>query len=129
MRPTKKMLHQTKKTFEVPEDFDVEEFVRPSFGIYQGPLTRVKIRFSPEVAGYVKDSIWHESQKITDQKDESVLFEVEVAGTDEIKYWLMSWGSKAAVLEPASLRDEIRGEAEAVMNIYGEGKRREKSAS
>jgi len=31
------MLHKTKKVFEVPQDFDVEEFVRPNFGIYQGP--------------------------------------------------------------------------------------------
>jgi len=113
-----KMLHQTRKTFEMPEDFDVEEFVRPSFGIYQGPLTKVKIRFSQDVAGYVKESIWHESQKITDQKDGSTLFEAEVAGTDEIRFWLMSWGSKAEVLEPASLRDEIRVEAEAVMSMY-----------
>jgi hypothetical protein len=52
----------------------------------------VKIRFSPEVAGYVKESTWHESQKITDQKDGSVIFEAEVAGTEEVKLRVMSWG-------------------------------------
>jgi predicted DNA-binding transcriptional regulator YafY len=123
-----KLLHQTKKTFEVPEDFDVEEFVRPSFGIYQGPLTKVKIRFSPEVAGYVKESIWHESQKITDEKDGSILFEAEVAGTDEIRFWVMNWGSKAEVLEPASLREEIRFEAAAMVSTYGGGQDARKKA-
>jgi predicted DNA-binding transcriptional regulator YafY len=121
-----KLLHQSKKTFEVPEDFDVEEFVRPSFGIYQGPATKVKIRFSPEVAGYIKESIWHESQRIIDEKDGSIIFEAEVAGTDEIRFWLMSWGSKAEVLEPLSLRDKIRTEAEAVMRVSSQTERGER---
>jgi len=56
-------------------------------------------------------------------------FSSEVAGTDEIKFWIMSWGSKAEVLEPTSLREEIRREAEAVMNTYRISKRHEKSAS
>jgi predicted DNA-binding transcriptional regulator YafY len=31
-----KMLHQTEDTFEVPEDFSFEEFIGPSFGVFQG---------------------------------------------------------------------------------------------
>ena len=34
-----KMLHQTKETFEVPEDFDLEAFTGASFGVYQGTLS------------------------------------------------------------------------------------------
>ena len=40
------------------------------------------------------------------------------AGTDEIKFWIMSWGSKALILEPESLKDEIRAEAEAMIEKY-----------
>jgi len=47
--------------------------------------------------------------------------EADVAGTDEIRFWIMTWGSKAEVLEPASLREEIRNEAEIMANRY-EGK-------
>ncbi len=36
-----------------------------------------------------------------------------MAGTEEIRFWVMSWGSKAEVLEPQSLREEIRMKAEA----------------
>lgn len=32
------------------------------------------------------------------------------AGTDEIKRWILSQGSKAKVLEPKELRDEIKEE-------------------
>jgi len=79
---------------------------------------RVRIWFSPDVAGYIREKIWHETQKITPHKDGSIVFEAEVAGTDEIRFWIMSWGSHAEVLEPGSLRDKIRAEAEAMANRY-----------
>ncbi len=113
-----KMLHQTKDAFEIPEDFSLDEFVGPSFGVFQGEPIKIKIWFSPDVAGYIKEKIWHESQKVEQQSDGSIIFEAEVAGTEEIKFWIMSWGSKAEVLEPESLRDEIREEAEVILERY-----------
>ena len=114
-----KMLRETKNTFEIPEDFNLEDFLRPSLGVYQGEPVRVRIWFSPDVAGYIREKIWHESQKITSHDDRSIVFEAEVAGTDEIRFWVMSWGSHAEVLEPESLRDEIRSEAEMMGKRYG----------
>lgn len=113
-----KMLHQTKDNFEIPEDFNLDDFLRPSFGVFQGEPIKVKIWFHPDVAGYIKEKIWHERQEIEDQGDGSIIFEAEVAGTEEIKFWIMNWGSKAEVLEPESLRDEIREEAEAMLENY-----------
>jgi hypothetical protein len=72
-----KMLHQTKESFDIPEGFNLDEFTGPSFGVFQGPLTKVKIWFSPDVAGYLKEKIWHEGQKIHKEEDGSVLFEAE----------------------------------------------------
>jgi len=37
----------------------------------------------------------------------------------------MSWGSKALVLEPESLRDEIRTETKAMLKKYGEDTEKE----
>ena len=42
----------------------------------------------------------------------------EVAGTDEIKFWIMSWGSKAVALSPKSLREEIQLEADMLLKNY-----------
>ena len=103
------MLHLTKDGFKIPEDFNLDDFMRPSFGVFQGEPIKVKIWFHPDVAGYIKEKIWHESQEIGDQGDGSIIFEAEVAGTEEIKFWIMNWGSKAEVLEPESLRDVISG--------------------
>jgi len=113
-----KMLHQTKEIFEVPEDFSLEDFMGPSFGVYQGEPAHIKVWFHPDVAGYIKEKIWHESQQIHLQDDGSIIFEAEVAGTDEIRFWIMTWGSKAEVLEPESLREDIRTEAEMISRRY-----------
>jgi predicted DNA-binding transcriptional regulator YafY len=80
---------------------------------------RVKIRFSRKISGYISEKIWHESQCIEHLPDGSVLFTAEVAGTDEIKFWILSWGAQAEVLAPEGLRDEIRSEAEAMRDRYG----------
>lgn len=113
-----KALQLTDETFEMPEDFKVENFMQTSFGVFHGKPQNVRIRFAAEVAGYISEKTWHRTQKINPQKDGSVIFEARVAGTDEIKYWLMRWGSKAEVLSPASLRDEMISEAQNMLRCY-----------
>jgi len=53
----------------------------------------VETWFSPEVAEYIKEKKWHESQEILEQEDGSIIFKAEVAGIHDIKIWVMSWGS------------------------------------
>ena len=113
-----KSLELLDETFEMPEDFKVEDFMRTSFGVFHGKPQKVRIRFAADVAGYISEKIWHDTQKIVPQNDGSLIFEARVAGTDEIKFWLMTWGSKAQVLSPAALRDEIISEAEAMLQNY-----------
>ncbi len=110
----------TDTTFEAPQDFDIENFLRDSFGAFLGDPVQVAIHFSPRVAGYVDEKIWHESQVVEKQKDGSLIFKAEIAGTEEIKFWILRWGKDAVVLEPDSLREEIRMEAEGVLKNYHE---------
>jgi len=113
-----KSLELLDETFEMPEDFKVEDFMRTSFGVFHGKPQKVRVRFAADVAGYISEKIWHDTQKIVPQNDGSLIFEARVAGTDEIKFWLMTWVSKAQVLSPAALRDEIMSEAEAMLQNY-----------
>jgi predicted DNA-binding transcriptional regulator YafY len=108
----------TEETFEMPEDFRAEDFMRTSFGVFHGQPQQVRIRFTADVAGYIREKTWHATQKIVSQRDGSILFEARVAGTAEIKFWVLSWGAKAQVLSPASLRDEILSEAAAMLHNY-----------
>ncbi len=113
-----KKLSQTDQSFDMPDDFNVQEFMKSSFGVFQGDPTKVRIWFAQNAAGYIREKTWHETQSIEEQDDGAIIFEAEVAGTDEIKFWIMSWGSKAVVLEPESLKEEIMLEAEAVFHQY-----------
>ncbi len=116
-----KHLESTDEAFEMPADFNIDEFMRSSFGVFQGEPVKVKIWFASEVVGYIREKIWHATQQFTPQDDGSIIFEAEVAGTDEIKYWIMSWGSKAVVVSPDSLREEIQAEAAMLLKNYKKG--------
>ena len=113
-----KMLHITDETFDIPSDFDFDALMNKSFGVFQGPAVKIKVWFDKEIAGYISEKVWHSSQRIHEQIDGSVIFEAEVSGTDEVKFWVMSWGSKALVLEPESLREEIRSECALTLDHY-----------
>ncbi|MCU0561993.1 MAG: WYL domain-containing protein [Desulfobacterales bacterium] len=108
----------TDEPFELPEGLSIEDFLKSSFGVFHGPPTRVKIRFSKRIAGYITEKVWHPSQRVSARADGSVIFEVEVAGTEEIKHWVLKWGARAEVLAPPALRAEIRREAEAMLKVY-----------
>ena len=44
-----------------------------------------------------------------------------MAGTREIKYWVLGWGAQAEILEPAVLREEVLAEARAMARLYETG--------
>jgi len=100
----------TQDGFIVPENFSFEDFMHPSFGVIQGDPAQVLIRFDKAVAGYIREKVWHESQRITAREDGSILFAARVAVTDDLTSWILSWGSCAEVLEPPSLRHELEAE-------------------
>jgi predicted DNA-binding transcriptional regulator YafY len=108
----------TSETFKRPADFSIREFMQTSFGVFRGQPTRVRIRFSAQAAGYVKEKKWHESQILTEKRDGSVELEMEVAGIREVKLWILGWGAQAEVLFPDALRKEIKAEIKAMRARY-----------
>ena len=113
-----KELELTGESFETPENFNIDEFMRSSFGVFHGEPVRVRVWFAAEITDYIGEKVWHSSQRLAPQNDGSVIFEAEVAGTEEIKYWVLKWGAKARVLAPESLVEETRREVEVMQDIY-----------
>jgi len=111
-------LQTTNEIFEMPADFNVDEFMKSSFGVFHGEPVRVRVWFAAEIAEYIREKIWHETQNIETLKDGAIIFEAEVAGIAEIKFWILKWGANARVIEPESLRQAIRAEAEAMVGNY-----------
>lgn len=104
--------------FEIPAGFDAEAFMKASFGVFQGTPETVRIRFNASAAGYVKEKIWHPSQSIETQPDGSLIFTVKVAGIQEIRRWILKWGSAAEVLAPEALRQAVAEEVNTLQTIY-----------
>jgi len=56
----------------------------------------------------VRRSFWHESQKPKKNGDGSLELSFRIAGLDEIKRWVLSFGPEAVVLEPENLKEMVR---------------------
>jgi predicted DNA-binding transcriptional regulator YafY len=100
----------TERRFRVPESFDFDRYVGSAFGVIAEPPVRVRIRFDPRWADWVAERTWHPTQKLERGRDGSLELVMEVGGAAEVRSWVLSFGSGAEVLEPRSLREEVRRE-------------------
>ena len=103
-----KMLKVTDERFTIPRDFTLDDFMRHSFKVMHDELCTVRVRISPGWARWVGEKIWQESQKITKLPNGSLEMTFRVAGLDEIKRWILSFGPEAMVLEPERLKEMVR---------------------
>ncbi|PMQ02026.1 MAG: WYL domain-containing protein [Dictyoglomus sp. NZ13-RE01] len=103
--------------FEIPKDFNIKDYFKNAFRVYKGESERIKIKFDEFQAKWIKERIWHETQKIEDLGNGEVILEI-TANIDEVKRWVLSYGSHAEVLEPAKLREEIKKEIEKMNENY-----------
>ena len=104
--------------FSVPPDFSIEKYVRESFGVMHGDKVTVVVRFDREVAGYIREKVWHPSQRIKLNRDGSITVTLTVSGPAEVKHWAMSYGRHAQIKEPASLRDEVKKDLSLALKNY-----------
>ena len=70
----------------------------------------------------VEESNWHKSQKLSKQKDGSLVAEFHLSETEEIMRWIMSFGKHAVVLEPDALRQAMVEELEVLLAAYDGGR-------
>jgi proteasome accessory factor B len=112
-------LELTELRFNPPQDFDLPAHFAKSFGVFEGQGDiHVKIRFAAPVARYVEESRWHPSQKLTRQKDGSLLAEFDLSSTEEIKGWILGFGQHAVVEEPEGLRCKMEEELGQIVRNY-----------
>jgi len=104
--------------FETLASFDFDSYIGSSFGVIAEPATSVEIRFDRQWATYVEERTWHPSQKLTRSRDGSLSLHMEVGGSQELRTWLLSFGSGAEVLEPKALRAEVVRELKGALKRY-----------
>jgi predicted DNA-binding transcriptional regulator YafY len=105
--------------FRRPANFSIDKVLRGSFGVFAGGKAhRIRLKFDPFAARLVSERTWHESQKISPQRDGSITLELELGGLEEIERWVLSWGSHVRVLQPAELAASIKKAAREVAQMY-----------
>ena len=124
-------LEPTRQAFE-PLETDIRRHFEHSFGIVQGSgePVRIVVKFTDKAAQLVGERIWHQSQRLEWLPGDATLFEpvsnepealiatFRLAETGVFKGWLKGFGDQAEVLEPVSLRHELREELLAAARLY-----------
>jgi predicted DNA-binding transcriptional regulator YafY len=113
-------VERTKKTFERPADFDMQKYLAGSFGVHSGygEWIDVRVRFDAVVARYVSETCWHPTQRLVPQGDGGLIAEFRLNTTEELRSWVLGFGSHATVLEPDALRASVREELVRALESY-----------
>lgn len=103
-----------------PAGFKEEEYFRHSVGIISpdGSPPLIKLAVQKNQAQYMINQPWHNSQNIEKESEEEVVFSFRVFPTYEFRSLVLSLGKDAYILEPASLRKEMRKELEGMLERY-----------
>jgi proteasome accessory factor B len=111
-------------SFEIPSDFSVSEYARGAFGIAGGKAEHVELVFDAEMAGYIRERVWHESQSMKENTDGSVALQMSVAPSWELKSWIKGFLPYVRVVQPASLRQEIAQDLQKAASAFAEASRK-----
>lgn len=92
--------------FLPPKNFQLDEFVQQSFGVYHGgePLD-VIWRFKASVAEEAEKFQFHPNQTLEKQSDGSLLVKFSAKGDVEMCWELFTWGNDVEIVAPQSLKD------------------------
>lgn len=113
-----KSLVKTITTFTIPENFDPEQYLNPSFGIFVEEPIRVLVRFSAESAIYARERTWGQEQTVVELDNGEIDLAFTAAGFDEIVRWVLSFGKGARVLEPETLVERVKTELKEANSRY-----------
>ncbi len=96
------------ESFKMPARMTRQHMFGDQFGIiWKDKFHKVRIRFAPEVAPYIRERQWHPLQTIKELGARGLILEFTTNHLNEVKDWSLSWGPGATVLGPATLVDQV----------------------
>ncbi len=93
--------------FVVDPAFDPDQCRQDAFGVSPQDPIDIVLRFKAEQAPYVRERLWHPSQKITELPGGAIQLAFRAGGPYEIRRWILGWGDAVEVISPEPLRLEI----------------------
>jgi hypothetical protein len=108
-------------SFTMPEDFDAEEYFNDIYGVRQtdrSEMTKVVLKVNANRCDLLRNLPLHPSQKEVETTPEYSIFKVELKPNFDLKQELISYLDALEVLEPVSLRDELRMTIKSMYRKY-----------
>jgi len=102
--------------FERPEDFDIQDYINQSFGVFQDETSKIEWKFSPHIASQASQYLFHPSQKLEKLEDGSLLVKFQAAGFVEMCWHLFRWGDQVEIVRPAALKRKYHELIESALN-------------
>ena len=103
-------LEQTEETFEMDKKFDAETYFSEYFGVMTDdriPLQRLVLRAYGNERFAMKDLPLHNSQKVIEEAEDHIDYEVRLRPTSDFLAYLMSRGKWVEVVEPEEVRQQL----------------------
>jgi len=92
----------------VPADFSLDGLLSRFFGVTGGDRERaIHVRFSPAVATYIGERVWHRGQTMHWRRDGRLDVCFRTRGWKELVRWVLSWQPDVEVIKPVELRDRV----------------------
>jgi hypothetical protein len=108
-------------SFTMPEGFDAEEYFNDIYGVRQADrseMTKVVLKVNANRCDLLRNLPLHPSQKEIETTPEYSIFKVELKPNFDLKQELISYLDALEVLEPVSLRDELRMTIKSMYRKY-----------
>ena len=105
----------TTRPFVKPELPAILAKLRQRFGLIEGPLLDVAIRFLPKRAEWVQERNWHPSQQFEALPDGALILHMQCEGLSSLTRWVLGFGGDAVPLAPPELVADVRAKGRAIM--------------
>lgn len=108
--------------FELPDDFDVDEYFQGEFGIFKSAERhKVVIDFDATAAEYVRMRKAHPTQKLAAIGGGGVRLTMTIGSLVPVTSWVLEWGARARVIEPPELLERVERELSEALSAYRTG--------
>ena len=111
------------KRFQIPANFNVNEYFKYSFGIISPNEMKpeeIILSFDPIQGKYIKSLPLHESQLILTDNEEELIVKLNIFLTHDFLMELLSFGDSVKVIKPESLISELKTTVKNVLRLYGD---------
>ena len=98
---------------------DLSAHFDDSYGIFSGPAEHIaELRFTPEMARWISDEVWHADQQGAFEADGSWLLKVPFSSARELIMDVLRYGAEVEVLAPDFLREAVAAESRKTAAVY-----------